>query len=73
MIASRAGIARCAGREECRDAVAAQHALRCGIRRVRRGKGFACVDENGVAVTDPEATQRIDDPVIPPAWRKVWI
>ncbi|PPJ25963.1 DNA topoisomerase IB [Nocardia nova] len=44
-----------------------------GIGRVRRGKGFAYVDENGFAVTDPEATQRIDDLVIPPAWRKVWI
>lgn len=44
-----------------------------GIRRVRRGRGFSYADENGVPVTDPEVTQRIDALVIPPAWRKVWI
>lgn len=42
-----------------------------GIRRVRRGRGFSYADENGIPVTDPEVTQRIDALVIPPAWRKV--
>ncbi|MFV8053414.1 DNA topoisomerase IB [Mycobacterium sp. 48b] len=44
-----------------------------GLRRVRRGRGFSYLDDSGVAVTDPTTLQRIEDLVIPPAWRKVWI
>jgi DNA topoisomerase-1 len=44
-----------------------------GIRRVRRGKGFSYVDQDGAPVTDEATLQRIKDLVIPPAWKKVWI
>ena len=44
-----------------------------GIRRVRRGRGFAYVDATGRRVDDPETLQRISDLVIPPAWQDVWI
>jgi DNA topoisomerase-1 len=44
-----------------------------GIRRVRRGRGFSYADEGGRAVTDAETLARIDELVIPPAWRDVWI
>jgi DNA topoisomerase-1 len=44
-----------------------------GIRRLRRGKGFAYVDQDGAPVTDEKTLQRIKDLVIPPAWKKVWI
>ncbi|MBV9292013.1 MAG: DNA topoisomerase IB [Frankiales bacterium] len=44
-----------------------------GIKRVRRGRGFAYVDANGNRVTDPETLQRIGELVIPPAWQDVWI
>jgi DNA topoisomerase-1 len=44
-----------------------------GIRRVRRGRGFAYVDAAGARVDDPETLQRIADLVIPPAWDDVWI
>ena len=44
-----------------------------GLRRVRRGKGFAYYGPDDELLTDPETLQRINDLVIPPAWRKVWI
>lgn len=44
-----------------------------GITRVRKGKGFSYVDQQGGTVTDPEVRQRIKDLVIPPAWEDVWI
>jgi DNA topoisomerase-1 len=44
-----------------------------GIRRVRRGRGFSYADEDGRTVTDAETLARIDELVIPPAWRDVWI
>jgi DNA topoisomerase-1 len=44
-----------------------------GICRVRRGKGFSYEDQDGASVTDRATLQRIDDLVIPPAWKKVWI
>ncbi|WP_396903235.1 DNA topoisomerase IB [Mycolicibacterium sp.] len=44
-----------------------------GLRRVRRGRGFGYLDQEGAAVTDPATLKRIEDLVIPPAWRKVWI
>jgi DNA topoisomerase IB len=40
---------------------------------VRRGRGFAYVDEDGRPVRDPEVLQRISDLAIPPAWADVWI
>src|SRR5690242_21431876 len=44
-----------------------------GIRRVRRGKGFSYQDHGGAPVTDKATLPRIEDLVIPPAWRNVWI
>ncbi|SDD08187.1 DNA topoisomerase IB [Actinokineospora iranica] len=44
-----------------------------GIRRVRRGRGFGYVDENGLRVTDPQVLDRVRALAIPPAWRDVWI
>ena len=44
-----------------------------GVRRVRRGRGFSYVDTDGAPVEDPETLARIEELVIPPAWKKVWI
>lgn len=44
-----------------------------GITRVRRGRGFGYRDPDGAAVTDPATLRRIEDLVIPPAWKRVWI
>ena len=44
-----------------------------GLRRVRRGRGFSYHNPDGTAVTDAETLQRINDLVIPPAWKRVWI
>ena len=43
-----------------------------GIRRKRRGKGFAYVDAEGKRV-DKTTLRRIKSLVIPPAWTDVWI
>jgi DNA topoisomerase I len=40
---------------------------------VRRGKGFSYVDDEGVRIEEPEVLARIDELVIPPAWKDVWI
>lgn len=44
-----------------------------GWHRRRRGRGFSYVDDDGAVLDDPEVRERIDDLVIPPAWRDVWI
>jgi DNA topoisomerase I len=44
-----------------------------GLRRVRRGRGFAVVDPDGERVDDPEVLTRVGELVIPPAWQDVWI
>jgi DNA topoisomerase IB len=44
-----------------------------GLRRVRRGRGFAYVDAGGEPVGDRELVERLDALAIPPAWREVWI
>jgi len=44
-----------------------------GIRRTRRGRGFAYVDEDGRRVDEPEVLVRIGELAIPPAWQGVWI
>jgi len=44
-----------------------------GIKRIRRGRGFSYQRPDGQAVTDRKVLQRIDDLVIPPAWKAVWI
>jgi DNA topoisomerase-1 len=44
-----------------------------GIRRVRRGKGFSYLDEEGDRIDEPDVIQRIRELGIPPAWQDVWI
>jgi DNA topoisomerase-1 len=44
-----------------------------GIRRQRKGKGFAYIDPHGKTVNDQETLLRIQSLVIPPAWEDVWI
>jgi len=44
-----------------------------GIRRIRRGRGFSYVDEDGNPVEDAEAKERLRSLAIPPAWTDVWI
>jgi DNA topoisomerase IB len=44
-----------------------------GLRRLRRGRGFAYVDPGGKRIDDPEVLERIEHLVIPPAWKDVWI
>jgi DNA topoisomerase-1 len=40
---------------------------------VRRGRGFSYHHPDGTPITDAATLQRINDLVIPPAWRSVWI
>jgi DNA topoisomerase I len=44
-----------------------------GLQRVRRGRGFQYLDENGGRLRDPEDLLRIKQLAIPPAWEAVWI
>jgi DNA topoisomerase I len=44
-----------------------------GIRRVRRGEGFAYLDGDGRKVSEAATLERIRSLAIPPAWEKVWI
>src|SRR5205814_7588409 len=44
-----------------------------GIRRRRKGRGFAYVDRDGIPVRDEGELRRIRRLAIPPAWTDVWI
>jgi DNA topoisomerase-1 len=44
-----------------------------GLRRVRRGRGFAFQAADGQPVVDDETLERIRGLGIPPAWSDVWI
>jgi DNA topoisomerase-1 len=44
-----------------------------GIRRQRRGRGFAYIGVDGQAISDRAALERIRKLVIPPGWTDVWI
>ncbi len=44
-----------------------------GIRRVKRGRGFAFLQSNGRPVTDTAVLARIRSLAIPPAYLNVWI
>ena len=46
---------------------------RPGIRRHRRGRGFAYIDADGRAIRSRPELARIAALVIPPAWTDVWI
>src|SRR5258705_3238474 len=44
-----------------------------GIARRRRGDAFSYYAPDGGPLDDDAALQRINELVIPPAWKKVWI
>src|SRR5215218_3016540 len=44
-----------------------------GLRRKGRKGSFHYVDSRGKKITDPDKIERIEELVIPPAWRDVWI
>jgi DNA topoisomerase IB len=44
-----------------------------GFHRVKHGRGFRYLDDDGEPVRDDEVLARIHDLVIPPAWKDVWI
>src|SRR5690606_1360720 len=44
-----------------------------GIRRVRKGSGYAYYRDDNVRIKDKEELERIKALAIPPAWVKVWI
>lgn len=44
-----------------------------GLRRIRRGRGFSYLDADGNPVADTDTLSRIEELVIPPAWKNVWI
>src|SRR6202040_4120711 len=44
-----------------------------GLRRIRRGRGFAYADEGGERVTDDVTLARVRELAVPPAWTDVWI
>ncbi len=44
-----------------------------GFRRVKRGRGFSYLDEDGDPIEEPDVVERIRGLGIPPAWKEVWI
>ena len=44
-----------------------------GFRRLRRGRGFRYVEEDGTPITDTGVIERLRTLAIPPAWKDVWI
>ncbi len=44
-----------------------------GFQRLRRGRGFSYLDEDGDPIDEPDVVERIRELGIPPAWKEVWI
>jgi DNA topoisomerase I len=44
-----------------------------GFQRVKRGRGFSYLDEDGDPIDEPEVVERLRGLGIPPAWKDVWI
>ena len=44
-----------------------------GFRRVRRGRGFSYLGEDGLPIDEPDVVERLRSLGIPPAWKEVWI
>jgi DNA topoisomerase-1 len=64
------------GRMAAESIGAGLHYVQCdapGIRRLKRGTGFAYVAPGGARVKDPGVLERIRKLAIPPAWTDVWI
>jgi DNA topoisomerase IB len=43
------------------------------LRRVKRGRGFSYIGEDGGRLTDADVLERLRGLAIPPAWQDVWI
>jgi DNA topoisomerase I len=50
-----------------------QEATTPGIKRLKKGKGWAYINPDGSLCKDPDTLGRIKSLAIPPAWRDVWI
>ena len=44
-----------------------------GFQRVKRGRGFSYLDEEGDPIDEPDVVERLRGLGIPPAWQDVWI
>ena len=44
-----------------------------GFQRVKRGRGFSYLDEDGDPIDEPDVVERLRGLGIPPAWKDVWI
>jgi len=44
-----------------------------GFQRVKRGRGFSYLDEEGRPIDEPDVVARLRALGIPPAWKDVWI
>jgi DNA topoisomerase IB len=44
-----------------------------GLRRIKRGRGFVYLDEQGKRITAPKVLERVRSLAIPPAWQDVWV
>jgi DNA topoisomerase-1 len=44
-----------------------------GFQRVKRGRGFSYLDEEGDPIDEPDVVERLRGLGIPPAWEDVWI
>jgi DNA topoisomerase I len=44
-----------------------------GFQRVKRGRGFSYLDEDGDPIDEAEVVERLRGLGIPPAWKDVWI
>jgi DNA topoisomerase I len=44
-----------------------------GLRRIRHGRGFRYLEQDGTPIGDREVLERIRELAIPPAWEDVWI
>jgi DNA topoisomerase IB len=44
-----------------------------GLHRLKRGRGFAYLDERGERIQEEEVLERLRALAIPPAWKDVWI
>lgn len=44
-----------------------------GIKRKKQGRGYMYFDPSGRAIRNPRLLERINNLVLPPAWKEVWI
>ena len=44
-----------------------------GYTRIKKGDSFVYLDERDLTVEEPDTIRRIENLVIPPIWKDVWI